>query len=46
MVTTSTTVERALMVGETPNRIIEYIFSGSVLDPTPATKNVMTKSSN
>src|SRR5215211_8530370 len=41
----STTVESALMVGETPNRIIEYIFNGSVLDPTPATKNVMTKSS-
>jgi hypothetical protein len=25
---------------------IEYISSGRVLDPTPATKNVMTKSSN
>src|SRR5688572_3091486 len=45
MVATSTTVESALMVGETPNRIIEYIFSGSVLDPTTATQNLLTKPS-
>lgn len=36
----------ALIVGSTPRRTIEYTRSGSVVEPTPATKNVMTKSSN
>jgi hypothetical protein len=45
VVTTRMIVLIALMVGSTPRLTIEYTRSGSVVEPTPATKNVMTKSS-
>lgn len=45
MVPANIRVEIALIVGEIPKRIIEYIFNGNVVDPGPATKNVITKSS-
>ena len=38
--------DNALITGDTPSLIIEYILSGRVEDPGPATKNVVTKSSN
>ena len=39
------TKESALMTGEIPYRTIEKTYRGSVVDPGPETKNVMTKSS-
>jgi hypothetical protein len=45
-VTTSITVATALTTGETPNRSIEKILSGSVVELAPDTKKVSTKSSN
>src|ERR1700694_196189 len=45
-VTTSITVATALTTGETPNRSMEKILSGSVVEDGPDTKNVSTKSSN
>lgn len=40
------TKESALITGDTPKRIIEYTYSGSVVEPGPDTKKVMTKSSS
>lgn len=45
IVPTSKSVDIAFITGEMPNRTIEKICSGSVVEPGPATKNVMTKSS-
>src|SRR6266852_6345538 len=45
-VTTSMTVATALTTGEMPNRSIEKILSGSVVEFAPDTKKVSTKSSN
>lgn len=39
------TAEIALITGETPNLIIEYMCKGKVLEPGPETKKVITKSS-
>ena len=39
------TKDSALITGETPYLIDEYTYSGSVPEPGPLTKNVMTKSS-
>ncbi len=36
----------ALIIGETPKRSLENKFSGSVVEPTPETKKLSTKSSN
>lgn len=43
---TISNTDNAFTTGETPNLIIEYILNGNVEDPGPATKNVVTKSSN
>ena len=37
--------DNALITGETPSLIIEYILSGRVEEPGPETKKVITKSS-
>ena len=39
-------VEIALISGETPNRTFENIRTGNVVEPGPAIKKVITKSSN
>lgn len=44
--TAKISVESAFTFGVTPNRIIEYTCIGSVVDPAPAVKNAMMKSSN
>lgn len=42
---TKSNVDNALISGDTPNFIIENIFNGKVVEPGPATKKVITKSS-
>ena len=37
--------ESAFITGDTPKRIIEYTYSGKVVEPGPDTKKVITKSS-
>lgn len=45
IVPTRRSVEIALITGDIPNLTIENICNGSVVEPGPATKKVMTKSS-
>ena len=40
------TKDHAFITGETPKRIIEYTYRGSVVEPGPETKKVITKSSS
>lgn len=41
----SKSVDIAFITGDMPNLTIENICNGSVVEPGPATKNVITKSS-
>lgn len=45
IVPTSKSVDIAFITGEIPNLTMENICSGSVVEPGPATKKVITKSS-
>lgn len=45
IVPTSSSVDIAFITGEMPNLTMENICNGNVVEPGPATKKVMTKSS-